>query len=436
MGNSAIIELRTKLNGMKRMLPEGFKDEKQAAAYFEEKENILENIVKTIEKIDTASTTETEGIKEAVKSFRDLLKHTTANPQELTRKQIEFQMGKALFAAWNRNQNVLGELKCCPNLKNENWNNPSDFNWSVEKGFTVQKSTLLGDPVGNVATNDQYLINPVYEEAIMSDAMKISVMMPLVTNRPMKSKSIFIPERDRGGVTLNWLTAYGQKILSSKPNAATRTELKAYTLAGFIPWYDEFDEDSFADLGKIFIEEFTESYGQEFDKQCLISDSSPFTGVFKDVNITKHEVDADITKLTYTDFRDAEIKVPAEERKNCRWFFNESVLNQITNITDTNGNPIWRKPGDDMPGMVDGYKYHECTILPQYSEITDDMAFAVFMDPKRIYHGNRKGIEIKRFEDTTESLEYGELFLRFRKRSGFLVTRSKNNMVLLKTAAE
>jgi hypothetical protein len=38
-------------------------------------------------------------------------------------------------------------------------------------------------------------------------------------------------------------------------------ELKAYTLAGFIPWYDEFEEDVFIDLGSIFLDEFTESYG-------------------------------------------------------------------------------------------------------------------------------------------------------------------------------
>jgi hypothetical protein len=55
------------------------------------------------------------------------------------------------------------------------------------------------------------------------------------------------------------------------------------------------------------------------------------------------------------------------------------------------------------------------------------------MSPKRIKHGNRRGIELKKFDGTTEALEYGELFLRFRKRDGFLVTRPKGNMVVLKT---
>ena len=43
-------------------------------------------------------------------------------------------------------------------------------------------------------------------------------------------------------------------------------------------------------------------------------------------------------------------------------------------------------------------------------------------------------IEIKRYDDTTENLEYGESFMRFRKRDGFLVTRAAANIVILKTA--
>ena len=55
-------------------------------------------------------------------------------------------------------------------------------------------------------------------------------------------------------------------------------------------------------------------------------------------------------------------------------------------------------------------------------DIVANQAFAIFMNPKRIIHGNRKGVEIKRFDATTEALEHGELFLRFRKRDGFSVS--------------
>jgi HK97 family phage major capsid protein len=127
-----------------------------------------------------------------------------------------------------------------------------------------------------MTANDQYLINPIYETEVMTDAAKKLVMMKLVRHMPMMGPSIFLPTRNRGGVQLHWLTAYGQQITESKPQGAQRVELKVYTLAGFIPWYDESEEDVFVDLGSIFLEEFTESCGFEFfpvrDKDRILED--------------------------------------------------------------------------------------------------------------------------------------------------------------------
>jgi hypothetical protein len=88
-----------------------------------------------------------------------------------------------------------------------------------------------------------------------------------------------------------------------------------------------------------------------------------------------------------------------------------------------------------MPGKLDLYPYHEVSIMPQLADIGANTPFAIFMNPKRIQHGDRKGIEIKKFDQTSESMQYGELFLRFRKRDGFLITRPGGNMVILKTKA-
>ena len=89
-----------------------------------------------------------------------------------------------------------------------------------------------------------------------------------------------------------------------------------------------------------------------------------------------------------------------------------------------------------MPGLVDGYRYQECTLLPGFADVKEKTPFAVFMNPKRIMHGNRKGIEIKRFDGTTESLENGELYMRFRKRDGFMISRPKGNIVVMATGAK
>jgi HK97 family phage major capsid protein len=441
MGNETIMAVKQKLAAMKKIEATGFTDPVKAAEYFKEKEIILEDIVKALEAVTEGQGQETEALKATVKALRDELKGKAANPRELSRRELLYNLGKGIAAAWAGNHKALADLSFSPNLKAaENWTNPKDVAWG-ERGWNltggqVTEKAALGSPMGNLSTNDQYLINPIYETEIMTDAAKKSVMMNLVRHRPMMGPSIFLPTRDRGGVQLHWLTAYGQQLTGSKPAGAQRVELKAYTLAGFIPWYDEFEEDVFTDLGAMFIEEFTECYGQEFDRQCLLADEDPFTGAMAAGSVTTVTLgSADITKATWKDFRDAVYKVPAEERKDCCWFLHETVLNHLANIEDADGRPIWRKPMEVMPGKLDLYPYHEVSIMPQLADITANMPFAIFMNPKRIQHGDRKGMEIKKFDQTTESMQYGELFLRFRKRDGFLVTRPSGNIVVLKTKA-
>jgi HK97 family phage major capsid protein len=441
MGKELIAAIKAKMAAMKKVEASGFTDQARAAEYFREKEFILEEIVRTLEGLSDGQEAETEALKATVRSLRDELKTKAACPRELTRRELCCSLGKGIAAAWAGNNKALADLSFSPNFKADNWTNPRDVAWG-ERGWALTGGlagkAALGEPMGNLAagSGEQYLINPVYETEIMQDAAKKSVMMGLVRNRPMMGPSIFLPTRDRGGVQLHWLTAYGQAITGSKPQGAQRVELKAYTLAGFIPWFDEFEEDAFTDLGAIFIDEFTEAYGQEFDRQCLLSDDDPFTGVMEaDGTVDVRIAGADINALTWKDFRDAVYKVPAEERKDCAWFLHETVLNHISNIEDDGGRPIWRRPAEAMPGKLDLYPYHEVSIMPQLADIGADKAFAVFMNPRRIQHGSRRGIEIKKFDGTTESMEYGELFLRFRKRDGFLVTRPQGNMVILKTKA-
>lgn len=434
--NEVIVALHKRLDNMKANLPSEAASVEQINKYFLEQQEVTEQMLKILETQEDATTSEILGCKESIKNFREAMKQADSKMEQMSLKDVYFNLGKALCAAWNKDQETLGKLKCCPNIRTEKWNNPKDFSWEAGKGFVPSKA-VLGEPIGNLANNDQYLINPIYEETIMEEAAKQSQMMNLVTHRPMNGPSIFIPERDRGGIELKWLTSYGQKIDATKSNMPTRTELKAYTLAGYVPYFDEFGEDAFADLGKMFLEDFTEAYGQEFDKQCLIANNEPFTGA---MNMAHAEVcriqGTDETHLTYLDFRKAELMVEPEERKYCKWFLHETFLNHIANIQDDNHNPIWRKPGDGMPGRIDGYDVVESRLMPQLADIEADSVIAIFMNPKRIIHGNRKGIEIKRFDETTEGLEYGELFMRFRKRDGFLVTRPAKNMVLLKTAEE
>jgi len=425
--------IKRKLADMQRIEECGFTDTAKAAEYFQDKESLIEEMVKALETVRESNAAQVAALEGTVKNLRDEIKTQARQPKELMRRELLYNLGKGIAAAWAGNQKTLADLAFTPNLKADNWTNPRDVSWE-DKGWKVKAP--LGTPMGNMATNDQYLINPIYETELMQDAARKSVMMPLVRHRPMIGPSVFLPTRERGGVELHWLTAYGQQIKGSKPKGAERVELKAHTLAGYIPWFDEFEEDVFVDLGAMFVDEFVEVYGQEFDRQCLLADDDPFTGAMNAGGAVEVPIaGATINDLTWKDFRDAVYKIPAEERKDCCWFLNETVLNRVANIEDSTGRPIWRRPADAMPGKLDLYPYHEVLILPQTADIKADQPFAVFMNPRRIQHGDRKGVEIKRFDQTTESMEYGELSLRFRKRDGFLVTRPKGNIVILKTKA-
>ena len=419
------------IKAMKKIESDGFPDEKIARAYFEEKEEILEEMGGILTDMDTGYSEELEAVKATIGSMKESIRAEGSNPKTLSKSEFFFNLGKTIAGVWRNNQSLLGELKATPNFKSENWVNPKDVNWETGKGWVGKD--VLGAPMGDMATNDQYLINPIYETQIMTEAARQSVMMPIVRTIPMSGPSIFIPQRDRGGIILNWLTSYGQQITDSKPEMGNRVELKAYTLAGFIPWYDEFEEDIYADLGKMFIEEFTEAYGEEFDRQCLTANAAPFTGAMEMAGTETHFIKSSSPYgVTYLDFREAVLKVPAVERKRCAWFIHETILSRVTSMQDAEGRPIWRGPNDGKPGVLDGYPYFEVDILPQAGETIKNKPFAIFMDPRRIKHGNRKGMELKRFDGTSESLKYGEIFLRFRKRDGFLVTRPKKNMVTMK----
>jgi len=435
MGNEELEVVKKKLTEMKKIEDIGFSDTAKATAYFQEKELMIEGIIKTLEAVSMQGHTEMEALKDTVKKLREDIKGQAANPKELTQKELFFQLGRGIAATMRGNNNVLAELGFSPNFGTVSWTNPADVNWVLGKGWMAQRAAT-GDPMGDMSTSDKFLINPAYETELVAIAEKKSVMMPLVETRSMFTASEIIPIEESVDINLEWLTAYGDEIAEVEQPKIEKVELKALTCAGFVRFYDDFADDAIIDLGKLFVKKFVASYYKEFDQQCLTADSSPFTGALATNRAKKVVIKANaISGLTWEDFRDATLAVPAEERKNCRWFLHETVLFHIMNLKDANGNYIVRRPMEKMPGVIDLYPYHESHVMPQYSEIGADTPFAVFMNPQRINHRNRKGIELKMFDGTGESLRHGTKALRFRKRDGFEVVCPKDYMAVLKTKA-
>lgn len=100
MSKGLIEAVRKQLNSMKKIELTGFTNTEAATDYFQEKELILENIVKTMETVFEQDAVEMEALKCTVKSLREELKTQSKNPRELSRRELLFNLGKGIAAAW------------------------------------------------------------------------------------------------------------------------------------------------------------------------------------------------------------------------------------------------------------------------------------------------------------------------------------------------
>lgn len=117
--NEVIVNLQQKLSNMKSLVPTEAATPEQISKYFNESEEIIAGILKAAENQETATTTELEGIKDAIKELRNLFRKADSEMKPLSYRDVCFNLGKALCAAWNKDHETLGQLKFCPNIRAE-----------------------------------------------------------------------------------------------------------------------------------------------------------------------------------------------------------------------------------------------------------------------------------------------------------------------------
>ena len=126
--------IRRKLAEMKKIEGTGFSDPVVAAEYFRDKEMLLEEITKTLETVTSNQSTQIAALEGTVKSLREELKTQVKYPKELSRREMLFNLGRGIAAAWGGNYKALADLCFSPNFKADNWTNPRDVSWG-ENGW-------------------------------------------------------------------------------------------------------------------------------------------------------------------------------------------------------------------------------------------------------------------------------------------------------------
>ena len=107
--NEVIVSLQQKLENMKTLVPTEAATPEQISKYFNENEDIIAGILKAADSQTTATTSELEGIKEAVKELRNLMRKADTEMKPLSYRDVCYNLGKALCRAWKKDAETLGQ---------------------------------------------------------------------------------------------------------------------------------------------------------------------------------------------------------------------------------------------------------------------------------------------------------------------------------------
>lgn len=179
--------------------------------------------------------------------------------------------------------------------------------------------------------------------------------------------------------------------------AATTAALDKYILTIVVT--SELLEDAAINIWNDVTNAIAQARAKLFD-QLVFTDATdglltPSTGeAFKTIT-----VGAAITDFTADDAMDGRLKVVGTARRNGKYFMHPTVWNMLRQQkASTSGTYLYGAPGDSVTPMIDGVPVELVDILPAYSEVRANEAFALFGDLSRVYIHVKRLLETKIFD--------------------------------------
>lgn len=172
-------------------------------------------------------------------------------------------------------------------------------------------------------------------------------------------------------------TSFGQKTIV------------AHKLCALIKVSEELLNDSAFDLESYFNQEFARRIGEAEEEAFVIGDGSakPY-GIFDDSEGGEVGVTATSTvTITADELIDLYYSLKAPYRKNGVWLLNDSTVNSIRKLKDSNGQYLWQ------PSIKDG---ETDTLLGKPVYTSSSIAFG---DLSYYWIGDRQGVTFKRLNE-------------------------------------
>jgi len=404
-----------------------------------------EKKIKSVEDVQSfydETTKNVSELKEAVKAVPDLEQKVGAIQKGLetinlffksnwrqgdSKEGKSYQFGRLVSALYQAVVNKvhkahedLVEMGCVPNKaagKDADWKEVGD--WS----FGGSEKAALGTVLRGDTTTGSYLIPREYAAEVMRVAATNSKMMGQVRSIPMGVRKLTIPTAATMA-SFAWPTNEATAKTEVNPTFGYK-DLDVKTAAGWITITEELNEDSLVPLGDYFRDIFGEAWALEFDKQCLNSNAAPFTGVLHDgsVNVvTMGNGNTTFQDVTADDCLNMISALTTEnKRMGAKFIMNPTILDQVRKLKDAQGNYIYQRPYEGAPGSLWGYPIIECSSMPTLTASAISTAFIAFGNPRYILHGDRIGMEFKIFDQTSQAVDYDQIFFRCRLRQAFVV---------------
>jgi len=202
-------------------------------------------------------------------------------------------------------------------------------------------------------------------------------------------------------VQVYW-TDEGGKKKSTQPkfNIVTQTLKK---LAAIVPMTEEIVEDSAVNLTALLADLFAEAVSKEEDLQFFAGTGSPWTGILNNGSVNDvSQASGDSTQLTADDLLDMIDETPTGALEGSKFYMNRKTLTNIRKLKGEDGQYIFQRPQDGIPGTIWGYDYELSDAFPAPSEVSTGEAYILFGNLKQAaIFGDKQQLRIKLLDQAT-----------------------------------
>jgi len=211
------------------------------------------------------------------------------------------------------------------------------------------------DLASDVDADGGYTVPTPVSNEIYRIAKDSSLILANATNLPFTGTTMKLPTVATD-VTVEWV---GQNSAPTKADPKFgKVDLTKEKVMGYSVVASEMLTDPQVGIVDFLLRLFSEATGYAIDEQGFSGSGSPFTGI-----VNNGGVNATSGALSYDSLSDLIAALDKPSLTGASFYANKSVINDIRQLKDSNGNPIWANAVTGNGAQILGYGYDSTNVL-------------------------------------------------------------------------